>query len=148
MEQIQTIIYDMSNEILIGIQKCRVMQKYLPAHMMLSIGEIVDESNKTFLLETEFQDKVAIAGKSSTTTSLFSLPFDDTRDSRQNYRRQEQMRIFKNREGIRDNFLYQLREFQNVSSKKLLNSEELSRYSSGMKLAANGLLKKIYIPAT
>ena len=54
------------------------------------------------------------------------------------------MCIFKNREEIRDKFLYQLREFQNISSKKLLNSEALLCYSSGLKLAANDLLKKIY----
>eukprot|EP00985_Skeletonema_marinoi_P033578 scaffold41656_cov226-Skeletonema_marinoi.AAC.1 len=49
---------------------------------------------------------------SDSKTPHLTLPFDYERDSRHNYRSLDLSRLFKEREELRDSFLYQLRAFQ------------------------------------
>lgn len=51
------------------------------------------------------------------THAILSLPFEQERDSRHNYRTQAEMAIYKNREQSRDAFLYQLRSYMNEKGK-------------------------------
>eukprot|EP00980_Cylindrotheca_fusiformis_P000161 scaffold26_cov117-Cylindrotheca_fusiformis.AAC.2 len=51
------------------------------------------------------------------THAIFSLPFEEVRDSRHNYRSQAEMAVYKNREQSRDAFLYQLRSYMNEKGK-------------------------------
>lgn len=51
------------------------------------------------------------------THAILSLPFEQDRDSRHNYRTQAEMAIYKNREQSRDAFLYQLRSYMSVKGK-------------------------------
>jgi hypothetical protein len=60
------------------------------------------------------------------THAMLSLPFEHDRDSRHNYRTQQQVQIYKNREESRDAFLYQLRAFMNVRG-KVLQPQEADR---------------------
>jgi hypothetical protein len=49
--------------------------------------------------------------------AILSLPFEQERDSRHNYRTQAEMAVYKNREQSRDAFLYQLRSYMNEKGK-------------------------------
>ena len=60
------------------------------------------------------------------THAMFNLPFDYDRDSRNNYRTQDEAAIYKNREESRDAFLYQLRAFINVRG-RVLRAQEVDR---------------------
>jgi hypothetical protein len=55
----------------------------------------------------------------NTNTPMLTVPFDQNRDSRHNYRTRQESAIYKNREETRDAFLYQLRAFQNVRGRVL-----------------------------
>jgi hypothetical protein len=55
----------------------------------------------------------------SNQTALLSLPFDEQRDSRHNFRSPEEQLLYMNREASRDAFLYQLRSFLSVRGKVL-----------------------------
>ena len=57
------------------------------------------------------------------THAMLSLPFEEERDSRHNYRTQSEMTIYRNREHSRDAFLYQLRSFMNVKGKSFQGQE-------------------------
>jgi hypothetical protein len=50
-------------------------------------------------------------------TALLTLPFNQQRDSRHNYKSREEQALYKNREESRDAFLYQLRAFLSVRGK-------------------------------
>jgi hypothetical protein len=50
-------------------------------------------------------------------TALLTLPFNQERDSRHNYRTSEEQSVYQNREISRDAFLYQLRAFLSVRGK-------------------------------
>jgi hypothetical protein len=50
-------------------------------------------------------------------TALLTLPFNQQRDSRHNYKSREDQALYKNREESRDAFLYQLRAFLSVRGK-------------------------------
>lgn len=49
--------------------------------------------------------------------AILSLPFEQERDSRHNYRTQAEMAVYQNREQSRDAFLYQLRSYMNEKGK-------------------------------
>ena len=55
-------------------------------------------------------DSNVVSGKST----LLSLPFQENRDSRHNFRSQKLSAIYNNREKCRDSFLFQLRAFQQM----------------------------------
>lgn len=77
------------------------------------------------------------------THAILSLPFEHDRDSRHNYRTQQEVQIYKNREESRDAFLYQLRAFMNVRG-KVLRPQEADRALQRIQLESrnvmNGLL--------
>jgi hypothetical protein len=52
-------------------------------------------------------------------TALLTLPFNEQRDSRHNYKSRTEQDIYKNREETRDTFLSQLRSFLNVRGRAL-----------------------------
>ena len=69
-----------------------------------------------------------------TSTAFLSLPFDDKRDSRHNFRTRDEQELFKNREETRDAFLYQLRSFLNVRGKIL----DQAQYEKSFQSIKNG----------
>jgi hypothetical protein len=70
-----------------------------------------------------FIEEQAARGLSTSTlpagnqTALLTLPFNQQRDSRHNYKSREEQALYKNREASRDAFLYQLRAFLSVRGK-------------------------------
>jgi hypothetical protein len=60
------------------------------------------------------------------THAILSIPFEEERDSRHNYRTQAEVAVYKNREESRDAFLYQLRAFMSVKG-KVLRPQEMEK---------------------
>ena len=64
--------------------------------------------------------------------AMLSIPFDEDRDSRHNYRTRAEQTMYKNREETRDAFLYQLRSFMSTKG-RMLKPEELERTQEQLK---------------
>ena len=84
---------------------------------------------------------VSIAGASK--TPFLTVPFNESRDSRHNYRSREQTVLFNNREESRDKFMFQLRAFQEIRGTVLDPSQAdvyISEMKTGCREMMNGLL--------
>ena len=72
-------------------------------------------------LSTIVQERIGrglgIAKDIISTHAILSLPFEEGRDSRHNYKTQAEMAIYKNREETRDLFLHQLRVYMSEKGK-------------------------------
>jgi hypothetical protein len=75
-------------------------------------------------------------------TPHLTLPFDYARDSRHNFRSLDLSRLFKEREELRDSFLYQLRAFQEVRG-KLMDNEQLDNSINSIKREARDMMKNV-----
>jgi hypothetical protein len=102
-----------------GLVHCEPFCTLLP-EIAKELESVVTE-HITRGLRTEYPTD-AVTG----THAILSLPFEHDRDSRHNYRTQQQVQIYKNREESRDAFLYQLRAFMNVKG-KVLRPQEADR---------------------
>jgi hypothetical protein len=76
---------------------------------------------------------------------ILTLPFDENRDSRHNYKSREEAALYKNREESRDAFLYQLRFFQNIRG-RVLDTSELEASLGKIKRSAGNVVKGVDVP--
>lgn len=76
-------------------------------------------------------------------TAMLTLPFQQDRDSRHNYKTRDEQMIYKNREESRDAFLYQLRAFLNVRGKVLDTvqaNKSIQRIRSSSRMVVGGVM--------
>ncbi len=112
----------------------------LQQHCPTLVAKLKDTMNKdkaTLMFETGQK----ALGSDSKTPHL-TLPFDYERDSRHNYRSLDLSRLFKEREELRDSFLYQLRAFQEVRG-KLMGNEESDNIINSIKREARDMMKNV-----
>ena len=120
--------------------KMLVILPALQLHCPKLIAALRDtlEKDKTTLI---FETGQTALGSDSKTPHL-TLPFDYERDSRHNYRSVDLSRLFKEREELRDSFLYQLRAFQEVRG-KLVGNEESENVISSIKREVTDIMKNV-----
>jgi hypothetical protein len=75
-------------------------------------------------------------------TVHLALPFDETQDSRHNFKSRDELALYKNREESRDAFLYQLRYFQNVRG-RVLDTAELESSMVRLQQAARKVIEGV-----
>lgn len=75
-------------------------------------------------------------------TAQLTLPFDHSRDSRHNYKTQEQQAMYKNREDTRDGFLYELRLFLSARG-RLVDASESDRAVEQIQKASRLILDNL-----
>ena len=112
----------------------------LQQHCPTLVATLKDTMNrdKAILI---FETGQKALGSDSKTPHL-TLPFDHERDSRHNYRSLDLSRLFKEREELRDSFLYQLRAFQEVRG-KLMGNEESDNIINSIKQEAREMMKNV-----
>jgi hypothetical protein len=74
---------------------------------------------------------------------LLTLPFNEERDSRHNYKTREEQALYKNREESRDAFLYQFRSFLNVRGKLVdtgAAEKEIKKIERSSRTVVNGVM--------
>ena len=113
------ILKNLGLQIVQGLVHCEPFCTLLP-EIAKELESVVNEHIRRGL-RTEYPTD-AVTGSHA----ILSLPFEHDRDSRHNYRTQQQVQIYKNREESRDAFLYQLRAFMNVRG-KVLRPQEADR---------------------
>mmetsp|Transcript_2321 Transcript_2321/g.3443 ORF Transcript_2321/g.3443 Transcript_2321/m.3443 type:complete len:1050 (+) Transcript_2321:64-3213(+) len=103
------------------------------------VGELSVILSKRQSTSTEIE-----RGFSGSTQPILALPFDQTRDSRHNYKSREEQALYKNREESRDAFLYQLRNFQNIRG-KVLDLAELESSLVTIRRSAQNVIQGIQV---
>jgi hypothetical protein len=77
-----------------------------------------------------------------TNTPHLTLPFDHARDSRHNYRSAQLNMIYKEREELRDSFLFQLRGFQDIRG-RLMEQEQVEKSIVSLQHASREILSNV-----
>ena len=81
---------------------------------------------------------MSISGASN--TPFLTVPFDEDRDSRHNYRSRDRTLLFNNREESRDKFMFQLRAFQEIRG-TVLDPTQANVYISDIKIACREMIQ-------
>ena len=105
--------------------------------LYMTLQDVINAGNTSLLFES---DQKALG--CNTNIPHLTLPFDQAHDSRHNFRSVDLSRMFKEREGLRDTFLYQLRAFQDVRG-RLLEDDEAEKNISSLKYASREMLLNI-----
>lgn len=107
LKRLSGFILCLGKPVLELISACALFQKVIP--------EVVKEVD--FLLSAYGDDVTFDLTEIASRTPQLTLPFDEKRDSRHNYKTRNEQILYKNREETRDAFLFQLRSFLNVKGK-------------------------------
>jgi len=99
-----------------------------------SLDDAIQAGNTSLMFEV---DQKALGA--NTNTPHLTLPFNQLRDSRHNYKTVDLNRLFKEREELRDAFLYQLRAFQDVRG-RLVDNEQAGKIINSIKRESKEIL--------
>lgn len=133
---LEGMINSMGYEIIKMFVVLPALQQHCPT-LVAAMKDTINRDKATLIFETGQK----ALGSDSKTPHL-TLPFDYERDSRHNYRSLDLSRLFKEREELRDSFLYQLRAFQEVRG-KLMGNEESDNIVNSIKKEARDMMKNI-----
>jgi len=111
---------------------CKSLQTHSP--------QVCKQINAVISTNNSFQQSVNEDIK-STTAAFYSRPFNDQTDSRNHFRSQEHARLFSNREGTRDVFMSQLRNFQDLKS--MIDDTNLHQYNENLKRNIANMLSNL-----
>ena len=136
---IEPIILNLGHTTLKMLLSLDSLRKQCPT-LMSKMQQIV-ESNSISL---SFESGEKALGANSNTPHL-TLPFDYTRDSRHNYKTPDLNRQFKEREELRDAFLFQLRAFQDVRG-RLMEEDVSSKIINNIKVESRKMLQSLSPP--
>ena len=131
---LEGIITNMGYEIIKMFLALPALQQHCPT-LIATLKDTMRRDKATLIFETGQK----ALGSDSKTPHL-TLPFDYERDSRHNFRSLDLSRLFKQREELRDSFLYQLRAFQEVRG-KLMGNEESENIINSIKREARDMIK-------
>lgn len=132
----ETILINMGHSTIKMFVDLPSLQRQCPG-LCKTLQDVINAGNTSLLFEA---DQKAL-GCSANIPHL-TLPFDQAHDSRHNFRSADLSRMFKEREGLRDTFLYQLRAFQDVRG-RLLEDDEAEKNISSLKYASREMLLNI-----
>ena len=115
------------------------MKEVLP-NVVGSLRRLFDEGNR--VLDRTESLEGAVVGMSITgasNTPFLTVPFDENRDSKHNYRSRDRTLLFNNREESRDKFMFQLRAFQEIRG-TVLDPAQADVYISDIKVACREMM--------
>jgi hypothetical protein len=102
-----------------------------------TMQDVIHVGKPTLIFDT---DRKALGH--NTNTPHLTLPFDHARDSRHNYRSAQMNLVFKEREELRDSFLYQLRAFQDIRG-RLMEQEQTEKSIVSLQHASKEMLSNV-----
>ena len=133
---LEDIIVNLGHETIKLFVALPAFQRHCAA-LCKTLQDIISAGNSELIFET---DQKSLG--SNTNTPHLTLPFDHARDSRHNFRSPDLGRQFKEREELRDSFLYQLRAFQDVRG-RLVEHEQAEKCIDSIKNESREMLKKM-----
>lgn len=136
LSTLEAILVNMGHSTLKMFVELPALQRQCPG-LCMTLQDVLDAGNSALLFEA---DQKALGY--NTNIPHLTLPFDHARDSRHNYRSVDLNRIFKEREELRDSFLYQLRAFQDVRG-RLMEREQAEKNIGSLKYASREMLMNV-----
>eukprot|EP00571_Detonula_confervacea_P000080 CAMPEP_0172324684 /NCGR_PEP_ID=MMETSP1058-20130122/51971_1 /TAXON_ID=83371 /ORGANISM="Detonula confervacea, Strain CCMP 353" /LENGTH=1077 /DNA_ID=CAMNT_0013041025 /DNA_START=44 /DNA_END=3273 /DNA_ORIENTATION=+ len=133
---LEAVIVNMGHETIKLFVALPALRRQCPG-LCTTLQNIIYAGNSALIFEA---DQKALG--SNTNTPHLTLPFDHARDSRHNYRSVDLNRLFKEREELRDSFLYQLRAFQDVRG-RLVEHEQAEKHIDSIRYESRGMLKNL-----
>ena len=133
---LETVLVNMGHSTLKMFVDLPALQRQCPG-LCMTLQDVIGAGNLALLFEA---DQKALG--SNTNIPHLTLPFDHARDSRHNYRSLDLNRLFKEREELRDSFLYQLRAFQDVRG-RLMEHELAEKNIGSLKYASREMLMNL-----
>ena len=133
LTHISTILLNLGHEIIKSLVVLPSLMKALP-RVVSKLHLALDGEKKIFIFESA---KSPIVGNAN--TPLITVPFNQTRDSKHNYRSRDQTQLFTNREESRDKFMYQLRAFQEIRG-TVVDPSQADMYFGDIKMACREML--------
>lgn len=140
LSHIRTKLCNLPLAIVTALVNCPPFKKHLP-EVVLALVDTSRRRREQIDLGDGESDLDLGGGANS--TPMLSLPFNQQRDSRHNYKTKDESDLFKNREECRDAFLYQLRMFQNTRG-KILDLSELQTSAQQIKTASKSFIQGIH----
>ncbi|KAL7464364.1 hypothetical protein ACHAXS_004694 [Conticribra weissflogii] len=118
LSELEFVLVNLGQETMKMFAALPALKKYC-RNLWNALNDAIQAGNTTLRFEV---DQKALGD--NTNTPHLTLPFDQLRDSRHNYKTIDLNRLFKEREELRDSFLYQLRAFQDVRGRLVDNEQE------------------------
>ncbi|KAI2500460.1 hypothetical protein MHU86_14005 [Fragilaria crotonensis] len=133
LTMLQTLLGNLHLQVLSALIECPPVRELLP--------ELTTELSARFRERREslVTNDIGFGGGIQ---PILTLPFDENRDSRHNYKSREEAALYRNREESRDAFLYQLRSFQNIRG-RVLDTSELEASLVKIKRSAGNVVKGV-----
>lgn len=94
------------------------------------------------LLKEYDGNNIPPASVTNNQTALLTLPFDEERDSRHNFRSPQDQAIYMNRESTRDSFLYQLRSFLSMRG-KVLDATQVDKAIQSIRRSSRSVIEDL-----
>lgn len=125
LASLEAVLANLGHETIKMFLTLPALRQQCPA-LCTSLQGVIHTNNSAMILEA---GRTALGCNAN--TPHLTLPFDHARDSRHNFRSVDSSKIYKEREGLRDSFLYQLRAFQDVRGRLMEEKHvEAIRYQS------------------
>ena len=133
---LEFVIVNLGHETIKMFASLPAIRRLCP-NMLTTLQNAIHAGNSALMFEA---DQKALGA--NTNTPHLTLPFDHARDSRHNYRSADLNRLFKEREEMRDSFLYQLRAFQDVRG-RLVDNEQAEKVIGSIKRESREMLNNL-----
>lgn len=136
LTSVSVIILNLGHETIKMFASVPAVRKQCP-DLVATLRSTIEAGKPELMFET---DQKAL-GTNANTPHL-TLPFDHSRDSRHNYRSVDLNRLYKEREELKDSFLYQLRAFQDVRG-RLIDQEGSEKVINSIKRKSREMLQSV-----
>jgi hypothetical protein len=135
LSKLENILRNLPLSLLDSLVQCQPFRAACPELCDNLSGEIQYRHKHGLVVDTPSQ---SVTGPHA----MLSLPFDEERDSRHNYRTQSEAIMYKNREETRDAFLYQVRSFMSTKG-RVLKPEELEKTQDRLQAESRNILSGV-----
>lgn len=141
LTKLKTIWGNLHLQVLTAFVDCPPIREFLPPTLIHELTLRLEERQAN-TVDTDS----GFGAIGSSMQPILTLPFHETRDSRHNYKSRDESALYKNREESRDAFLYQLRHFQNVRGRGLLDTSDLESALGKIRRSARNVVSGVHVP--
>ncbi|KAL3767557.1 hypothetical protein ACHAWU_000220 [Discostella pseudostelligera] len=136
LTDLESVIVNLGHETLKMLVAFPALQMHC-RRLCMTMQDIIHAGKSALIFDA---DRKALGH--TTNTPHLTLPFDHARDSRHNYRSAQLNMIFKEREELRDSFLFQLRGFQDIRG-RLMEQEQAEKSIVSLQQASREILSSV-----
>jgi hypothetical protein len=141
LTKLKVFLGDLHLQVLAAFVSCPPVRELLPPNLIRYLTtRLGDRRENAVQTDSSFGTSIGSA------QPILTLPFHETRDSRHNYKSRDESTLYKNREESRDAFLYQLRHFQNVRGRGVMDTTDLESALGKIRRSARNVISGVHVP--